>query len=444
MPSPISLYIEAGEALGLCLAGKATAKGASLHNRVKNKRATYAIVHEALKFRHVLDKVLQKVDLDADASKLEDGLRYALVYEMLLGSGLKCGGELVKPVKTHKAALKAALQELLDQEGASEPNELLSYRSRIVSLLPRFVRVNTLHCTVDEAVAQFISDGYTHVEQPEEKPEGGKKKKKKKKANRSPAEAAMEAFPVQKGEFMHDKHLDDLLVSQRPRQHLSVDEIGGEPHRTRVRLTLPPFLQVFGAGTDLHDHSLVTNGKAILQDKASCFPAHALRPAKGAHVIDACAAPGNKTSHAAAMLGAGKGRVYAFEVDPRRCRLLNSRMEQASNQPLENLVGPCVFLLHRNFSRRCYVPLVHLTHLGDPLPAGRRGQRRGAVPELPRSRCIGPCLRSRGVPLVRSLLFRLWNVGHPRPRGRPQGPRGRRETAHGPRRVSARSVAACF
>lgn len=43
-----------------------------------------------------------------------------------------------------------------------------------------------------------------------------------------------------------------------------------------------------------------SRGFALLQ--ASCLPAFLLSPAAGSHVIDACAAPGNKTSHLAAIL----------------------------------------------------------------------------------------------------------------------------------------------
>lgn len=38
------------------------------------------------------------------------------------------------------------------------------------------------------------------------------------------------------------------------------------------------------------------------QSKASCMPAHALRPEPGWHVVDCCAAPGNKTTHVAGAL----------------------------------------------------------------------------------------------------------------------------------------------
>jgi len=36
-----------------------------------------------------------------------------------------------------------------------------------------------------------------------------------------------------------------------------------------------------------------------MQSKASCLPAHALAPKPGWQVLDACAAPGNKTTHVA-------------------------------------------------------------------------------------------------------------------------------------------------
>jgi putative methyltransferase len=52
-------------------------------------------------------------------------------------------------------------------------------------------------------------------------------------------------------------------------------------------------------------------GKIILQDKASCFPASVLaqdiRQDCGA-VIDATAAPGNKTSHLSALMN-NEGKV---------------------------------------------------------------------------------------------------------------------------------------
>lgn len=60
-----------------------------------------------------------------------------------------------------------------------------------------------------------------------------------------------------------------------------------------------PHLFSFDSRVQLQESELVRKGKIILQDKASCFPAVVLGPPSNSkcHVIDATAAPGNKTSH---------------------------------------------------------------------------------------------------------------------------------------------------
>jgi len=70
-----------------------------------------------------------------------------------------------------------------------------------------------------------------------------------------------------------------------------------------------PGLLLLPPGTDLHAHPLVVNGQLVLQDKSSCFSALALVGSdsgyEGGDVIDACAAPGNKTSHLVGSGGSG-------------------------------------------------------------------------------------------------------------------------------------------
>ncbi|RZC15162.1 putative 28S rRNA (cytosine-C(5))-methyltransferase isoform B [Glycine soja] len=65
---------------------------------------------------------------------------------------------------------------------------------------------------------------------------------------------------------------------------------------------LLPDLLILPPGTDLHDHPLVKNGSIFLQGKASSMAAPALSPEPGWEVLDACAAPGNKTVHLAALM----------------------------------------------------------------------------------------------------------------------------------------------
>ena len=56
------------------------------------------------------------------------------------------------------------------------------------------------------------------------------------------------------------------------------------------------------------------------------MPPFALSPEKGETVLDCCAAPGNKTHQLAQFVGKN-GKVLACELDPKRFKLLNTRMK---------------------------------------------------------------------------------------------------------------------
>lgn len=95
-------------------------------------------------------------------------------------------------------------------------------------------------------------------------------------------------------------------------------------------LELPP-------GTDLHAHHLVKNGHIVLQSFASCLPAFILDPEPQWNIVDACAAPGNKTTHLAAILsmkavqeGKHVGSVIAFDRDKNRLNRLESNIKNQS------------------------------------------------------------------------------------------------------------------
>lgn len=99
-------------------------------------------------------------------------------------------------------------------------------------------------------------------------------------------------------------------------------------HRAYFRDPDVPDLLVFKpkGQSDISRVPMVATGEVVVQQKASCFPAVALAPPEGGTVIDACAAPGNKTSHVAALMG-NRGKVIAFEQNERRCELLREMMK---------------------------------------------------------------------------------------------------------------------
>nr|GMD97771.1 probable 28S rRNA (cytosine-C(5))-methyltransferase [Ipomoea batatas] len=89
-----------------------------------------------------------------------------------------------------------------------------------------------------------------------------------------------------------------------------------------------PELLVCPPGTDLHDHPFVQTGSILLQGKASSMVAASLGPKPGWEVIDACAAPGNKTVHLAALMK-GQGKVIACELDKERFKRLKNTVKLA-------------------------------------------------------------------------------------------------------------------
>ncbi|CAM6099432.1 unnamed protein product [Calypogeia fissa] len=98
-----------------------------------------------------------------------------------------------------------------------------------------------------------------------------------------------------------------------------------------------PDLLVMPSGTDLHEHPLVLDGSLLLQGKASCMPAYVLAPKVGWEVVDACAAPGNKTVHLSALLQ-GSGKIYACEKNSKRVHRLREtvKLTGANNVEIRN------------------------------------------------------------------------------------------------------------
>lgn len=163
---------------------------------------------------------------------------------------------------------------------------------------PRWVRINTLRTSLDEQLCTTFA-GYEKVD--------------------SITHLLEEISKATTGRLLHiDKHIPNLLAL-----HPSIN---------------------------LSKVAAYQNGSIILQDKASCFPAYILnpRPEEG-DIIDACAAPGNKTTHVAALLQyyAGsmlKPKVWACERDKARSVSLKMMTVMAGAENIVNIKAEQDFL----------------------------------------------------------------------------------------------------
>ncbi|XP_042376599.1 25S rRNA (cytosine-C(5))-methyltransferase NSUN5-like isoform X1 [Zingiber officinale] len=99
-----------------------------------------------------------------------------------------------------------------------------------------------------------------------------------------------------------------------------------------------PEVLSLASGIDLHDHPLVCNGSIFLQGKASSMVAVALNPIPGWKVLDACAAPGNKTAHLAALMK-GQGKIIACELNEDRLKTLEETIRRSGASNVDVMHG---------------------------------------------------------------------------------------------------------
>lgn len=104
-----------------------------------------------------------------------------------------------------------------------------------------------------------------------------------------------------------------------------------------VDKNLPNLIAVPGT-QDLSSSTAYKQGRLIFQEKASCFPAHLLEASSiQRDIIDACAAPGNKTTHLAAIVNASgpqssdqqSRKIFACEKDHARSETLAKMVKLA-------------------------------------------------------------------------------------------------------------------
>ncbi|KAL8834823.1 MAG: hypothetical protein Q9176_007282 [Flavoplaca citrina] len=235
---------------------------------------------------------------------MNESLALLLVHDLLLSkSGIAASvtHPLRQAVTRHKARLTAELTKIRIKKGFGSINELRNHIAKVdvdetegkapsaaspkQVQHPRWARINISKSTLDDQL-QTTFAGFEIVDS-----------------------------------------LEQILLAEPATKILYVDQ-----HI--------PNLIALAPATDLSKTAAYRKGYIILQDKASCFPAYLLDPkVEDGVCLDACAAPGNKTTHLAAILKSqdrtrGKARIWACERDKVRAGVLSDMVALAGCQDI--------------------------------------------------------------------------------------------------------------
>ncbi|KAL8836935.1 MAG: hypothetical protein Q9170_002735 [Blastenia crenularia] len=301
----MSLYYDAASFLVL-----AQDRSGSLKSRVfgsqslrASPKQVYALVIETSRWSPVLSEVIDRSQLLQLERKLSPSLALLLVHDLLLSKSriaAPASHPLRVAVAKHKARLSAELTKIRIKKGFSSIEELRAHlahveRSQGADNLsggtepartntewphPRWARINTLKTSLRDQLETTFA-GYQKLDS-----------------------------------------LKEILLAGSDAKLLSVDE-----HI--------PNLIALAPGTDLTTTVAYRDGSLILQDKASCFPAYLLDPQpEHGDCLDACAAPGNKTTHLACIMHNRrqhhvKSKIWACERDRSRAETLTRLVKLA-------------------------------------------------------------------------------------------------------------------
>jgi len=126
-------------------------------------------------------------------------------------------------------------------------------------------------------------------------------------------------------------------------------------------------------------------GLMQIQDESSMLASHVLRPRPGEFIIDACGAPGGKTTHIACLMG-NQGRVLSIDIHKHKLALVKHNARQLGISIVETRQFDAASL-HRHFRGQADRVLVDAPCSGLGVirrkPDSRWRKKEDAIKELP-------------------------------------------------------------
>ncbi|VEU20446.1 DEKNAAC101242 [Brettanomyces naardenensis] len=244
----------------------------------------YALVSSTLKYRPFIVELIKKSHLLTveRKAKIPEPVAILLVHDLLFSKSGRIQSRQhawKDAVIRNKTRLHAELTKLRLKNHVKSLDELIEEDETPV----RWFRANTIKTTQDKVLKEF-----GHLER------------------------VYSIDDVKKGTIYHDDYIPNLF-GVNPREKIT--------------------------STDAY-----LKGRIIIQDRASCFPAFILDPVPGVDkVIDACAAPGNKTTHLASILRNIPNSIIAFERDSVRVKTLKKMCDKAGG-------SACISIQHGDFT----------------------------------------------------------------------------------------------